>query len=368
LKLNKKQSSNIKDFIFESCANKVLEDIKDASSDVKCKVRDFFVKDVKQYHEDLAAWARSIGKDDTDEETIEETLTILTNELLLKANEIEELVANKPNIKKIKDVFRELSNCWLHKGAIAKMSYDKPRGYPGDYKLFEIIYDNKPLSEKKDIGYYCDKYFINNAYAQAARCRKNKMKNILQDLIENSKSPCLRLLNVACGPSREIRELLYDPVIATKRKIIFTGLDNDEESLEFSKLKLNSVPSNIELRFIKENVLNISKNKEYRDIIGKQDIIYILGLTEYLPDRVFKKLINFLFSILKEKGRLVITYKDKDIVLPSLPPDWFSDWAFIKRSKEDLINATKDLGDGKFTLNIEREGTGSIFFLILTKN
>lgn len=149
--------------------------------------------------------------------------------------------------------------------------------------------------------------------------------------------------------------------------MIFTGLDNDEDSLKFSESKFKTLPPNFKVRLLKENVLNIFRDKKYYDIIGKQDIIYILGLTEYLPDRIFRNLTKFLFELLNEKGMLVITYKDEAIEFPSLPPEWLCDWAFIKRTKDDLIETTKALGSDRFSLKIEREGTGTIFFLILTK-
>ena len=134
-----------------------------------------------------------------------------------------------------------------------------------------------------------------------------------------------------------------------RKRLIFTGLDNDEEALKFSQSKLNNLPANIEVRLLNENVLNIFRDPKYYDIIGKQDIIYILGLTEYLPDRIFKRLVNFLFQLLNDKGMLVITYKDEDITFPSLGPDWIFDWTFIKRGKDDLVNTAKELGSDKYS-------------------
>ncbi len=65
---------------------------------------------------------------------------------------------------------------------------------------------------------------------------------------------------------------------------------------------------------------------------------------------------------------LVVTYKDKDITFPSLGPDWISDWDFIKRGKDDLIKAAKEVGVDEYYLKIEKEGTGTIFFVKMTKS
>jgi len=367
--LDKNHFSQIRDFIFDSFAKNASTGIKE--DDLRIKVEDFFNKTIRQYHENLSALVQEISAEQFDSGDVEEKLTMLINNLLLKCETLGKVVDNNLYMKRIKQVFREITSCWFYKSPITKLAYDRPRGYPGDFELFEIIYNNKPIAENNTIGFYCDRCFLNNDYAKAARARKNKMKNILQDFIENSNLSTIKLLNIACGPSREIRELVADPLLLSEisgGKIIFTGLDNDKDALEFSKSALKNVASNIETRFLHENVLDIFRNDKYYDLIGKQDIIYILGLTEYLPDRIFKRLLRFLFQLLNEKGMLVVTYKDKDITFPSLGPDWISDWVFIKRGKDDLIKAAKEAGADEHSLKIEREGTGTIFFVKITKS
>lgn len=367
--LDKNHFSQIRDFIFNSFAKKASSGIK--NEDLKTKVENFFNKDIRQYHENLSVLVQDVRDEKIKSDEIEKKFTFFTNEILLRGGSLEKILDSNIYIKKIKQIFREITGCWVYKGPIVKMAYDKPRGYPVDFELFEMIYNNESLVKNKSFGFYPDKYFLNSEYAMAARTRKNRMKNILQDFVENSSLSTIRMLNIACGPSREIRELFSEPLVLsalTREKIIFTGLDNDKDALKFSKSALNNLPSNVETRFLHENVLDIFRNDKYYDLIGKQDIIYVLGLTEYLPDRIFKRLLRFLFELLNEKGVLVVTYKDKDITFPSLAPEWFCDWAFIKRGKDDLINAAKELDANKYSLKLEKEGTGTIFFFILTKS
>jgi CheY-like chemotaxis protein len=367
--LDKDHFFQIRDFIFDSFAKKASLGVKDEN--LKTKIEDFFNKTIRQYHENLSALVQEISTKKFDSGNVEEKLATLINNLLLKCEALEKAIDNNLDMKRIKQVFREITSCWFYKSPITKLAYDRPRGYPGDFELFEMIYNNKPIAENNTIGFYCDRCFLNNDYAMAARARKNKMKNILQDFIENSNLTTIRLLNIACGPSREIRELVADPLLMSEisgKNIIFTGLDNDKDSLKFSKSALGSLPSNFETRFLHENVLDIFRDDKYYDLIGKQDIIYILGLTEYLPDRIFKRLLRFLYQLLNEKGMLVVTYKDKDIRFGSLGPDWISDWVFIKRGKDDLIKAAKEAGADEHSLKIEREGTGTIFFVKITKS
>lgn len=357
----------ISDSQFSNFAKKAADLISDSDRNARMQVENFFNNDVRRYHEDLSELFQEAMYREIKSAEIEKRLTTLTNDLLLRGDALERVV--EPVVmKKIKQLFRELAGCWFYQSQIMKIAYEKPRGYPGDFELFETIYNGKPLAEEGTVGFYFDQYFLNNTYTKAVRTRKNKMKNILQDLIETNGSSRLRMLNVACGPCREIRELLADPLLVSKANLCFTGLDNDGGALTFSGSALTKVPPNVTLRFLHENVLDLFRDNRYYDLIGKQDVIYILGLTEYLPERIFRRLTRFLAQLLDDNGMLVITYKDRNITFPSLPPDWLCDWAFIKRSKDDLVKTAEELGLGKYSLRIEKEGTGTIFFLMMTKS
>lgn len=357
--------SKVRDFVFGCYAKKASSTVKN-NEDLKIKIEEFFTKDVRHYHEVMMQVALKTKGLKTISVEIEKSIFNHTNDLLLKGESLEKSGASNACMKKVKEIFREAIGCWAYKSAIGKMAHEKPRGYPGDYRIFEIIYDNKPLSEE-DIGFYFDRYFLTNAYTEAVRSRKDKMKSILKHFIESHGSSRLKLLNIACGPSKEIRELFTERFIFDK-EIIYTGLDHDERALELSRASLNYLPPNIQVRFLKESVLNIFKEDSYSRMLGKQDVISILGLAEYLPDRIFKKLIHFLFGLLNANGKLVIAFKDKNISFPTIPPDWFCDWSFIRRTEDDLLNIAKGLNLNQRSFEIERTGVaGCIMFLTLTK-
>ena len=151
----------IRESDFETFGKKASAIVKDRSESIRAQVESFFNKDVRQYHEDLSGLFHEVTSEKIESEEIESRLTILTNNLLVNGNALQAIV-DKVDMKKIKQLFRELIGCWCYESPIVKMAYEKPRGYPGDYQLFELIYNNKPVAENDTIGFYWDKYFLNN--------------------------------------------------------------------------------------------------------------------------------------------------------------------------------------------------------------
>lgn len=345
-------------FIIEQ-ANRIIRLISDQA--IAEKMRRFFTKDLKNYLEELVSLERQIHQKGPTKSG-QNKLNMLNDEILKKADELEGIVGSSIILREIKRRFRLMVGGFAYQSMIVKRANDKLLGYPGDYELLEAIYNNQAVSEK--IGHYFDKSFLSNKYAVAVRNRKEKMKVILSEFISRLSSPSVRILNLACGSCREIKELLSSSGVHKKR-IIFEFVDQDGDALEFAKDSLGKLPRNIEIKFSKENILDIvNKPSYYSGLIGKQDMVYSIGLADYLPDRILKKLIRFCFGLLLPGGRLIITHKDMDKYKP-LDPDWFCDWTFIPRNRKRLSNLIKDSGIDNFSIAIERDNSKIILFTII---
>jgi len=218
------------------------------------------------------------------------------------------------------------------------------------------------------MGSCIDRYYLNNPYATAVRNRKEKIKTIISKLLGNLSKEPFRILNIACGSCRELNELRSKEVSINSR-VNLIALDQDEEALEYSRTVLKDLPKNINIRYIKENIINFFKTPERcKNLLGSQDFIYSIGLADYLPDTMLKKLIRFCFEILKDEGKLVIAHKDREKgKLAYLFPNWFCDWIFIPRNVDETVKLVKDSGIENFNIEIEREPSEQIFFIIITK-
>ncbi|MFA5287552.1 MAG: class I SAM-dependent methyltransferase [Candidatus Omnitrophota bacterium] len=357
----------MKKFIVGQVEPQGIESILNLISDpeIKQRVSDFWFKACIGYIDSVAKLSEKIGKEDLSSAEAEKLFFQLTDYIMDEARIIENEVKQKIIINKIKDAFRELVGEWIYKGAIVKRGFEKPRGYPGDYKVIEEVYDNAPLS--KGIGYYSDKYFLSNEYAVAVRNRKDKMKEILLSFfVEESNKP-VRILNLACGSCREIKEVFTDKGLKIKNKLVFSLLDQDEEALDFARNSLKDFTHNVTFDFLKDDVLSLARKKESKEGLKDFDLVYSIGLADYLPDRLLKSFVKFCIEVLKPTGKFIIAHKDIEICKPT-PPAWFCDWNFYGRNERDLKNLIASSEAGKFKIEKTiREESGRIFFLVVAK-
>jgi hypothetical protein len=247
-----------------------------------------------------------------------------------------------------------------------KRALEKPRGYPGDYLAIESDYNNNVLSN--GIGKYFDRYYLSNNYAVAVRNRKDKMRDIIFDFIHKSTKEHLNIVDLGSGSAREIRELV-PKLVATDTSVDFTCIDFDEESLMFSKKELSAVIPKIKFHYIKKNLVTLFDDIEYiNKCRNAADMVYTIGFADYFLDTVLEKLIRFSFDTLSDNGTMVIAHKDIDAD-PMTPIcfDWFCDWKFVPRNEEQLVAIVKNSGIKNYSISVEREESGIIFFVEVIK-
>jgi 2-polyprenyl-3-methyl-5-hydroxy-6-metoxy-1,4-benzoquinol methylase len=333
--------------------------------DIRQQVSDFWFKACVGYIDSVVKLSEKIDQKVNPSLEVEKLFFQLTDYVMNEARIIENKVKQKIVINKIKDAFRELVGEWIYRGVIVKRGFEKPRGYPGDYKVIEEVYDNTPLS--KSIGYYSDKYFLNNEYAVAVRNRKDKMREILLSFLVEESNKSVRILNLACGSCREIKEVFADKSLKVKNRIAFSLLDQDEEALEFAKNSLKDFTHNVTFDFLKDDVLSLARKKEYKEGLGDFDLVYSIGLADYLPDRLLKSFVRFCIETLKPSGKFIIAHKDIEICKPT-SPSWFCDWNFYGRNEKALRDLIASSEAGKFKIEKTiREKSNRIFFLTVTK-
>jgi extracellular factor (EF) 3-hydroxypalmitic acid methyl ester biosynthesis protein len=314
-----------------------------------------------QYVAQLRDIEHRCAKRDEDAESIMQELTVLNDSILRVCERFEKIVKNVAAIKAARVAFRDKTEPILSKSYGMNRARTWPQGYQGDYKTIEFAYRNTPMS--KGIGYYLDKYMLSATIAVAVRERMLKLAELLKTELINRQCP--KVLNIACGPCREVHEIVPE---IEKAGAHFKCIDLDSEALDFALNRLSYAglsPDRAE--FIQYNALRMFDYETAMTAFGMQDIIYSVGYFDYLADDFLAKVLNTLYLMLNPGGKLIAAFKDATRYR-SQDYHWPIDWdGFLQRTPDDFERLFRQAEIPGSALSMTRVRSGVIIFYTATK-
>lgn len=331
-------------------------------ADIREEIKSFFIIDVKRSLERLIDIETMIEAGAHDAEILREIKETLDTSLDC-SHKLELMLNNAVLSREIKQKTRMILGHFLYQSNILKRAFVKPRGFPGDYKIIEIAYNNRAVSE--GLGRFIDLYGMQLPYTVAIRFRKDKMREILYNFINRSTEASLNILNLASGACREIREMFALP-ITYRGYVNLMCIDQDEQAIEYARDKFAGIyTGNISVNLMQGNILKL-ESLDIGDDNGL-DLIYSIGIADYLQDRMLDKLFRDCYRKLKTGGQFVVAYKDRERNKP-LCFHWYADWNFIPRNEREFICLIQNaMGADNISIEVEWEKSGIIFFAIVTK-
>jgi extracellular factor (EF) 3-hydroxypalmitic acid methyl ester biosynthesis protein len=198
----------------------------------------------------------------------------------------------------------------------AHRTYYKPLGYAGDYVMVNMILQS-PFDGTSLFAKVVNTWFWSQWPAKAHR---NRIAYLKKQLLDESLRGIrlgkpIRVLNLGCGPAREIQEFLAEQ--ATCDHLQFDLLDFNEETIDFVRHTLEKIKQEHSRRTLihiqKKSVHQVLREGS-KPLAGgnamRYDYIYCAGLLDYLSDRTCKQLMNIFYDWLAPGGLLTATNVD----------------------------------------------------------
>ena len=101
------------------------------------------------------------------------------------------------------------------------------------WKIIDNIYKNHPHTTGFDRLW--DNYFQQLTAPRAIRERKEDFKEIILNFVKEHKNKNIRIMNLASGPAREIKELLEADSAKLFSKAIFDCYDFEPKAIDYAK-------------------------------------------------------------------------------------------------------------------------------------
>lgn len=245
---------------------------------------------------------------------------------------------------------------YLGLSTLIDRSYTKPRGYAGDYLTLQMVYDDKPDGVRR-LGPYIDRWFLGIPASCAVKNRRGLLRDLIVETARAVDGRTITVTSLACGPAREIFDIFAEP---DHPDIDATCLDIDDQALGYARGIAAAVGITGRVSFVQANAVKLALGRDTL-VLPAQDLIYSIGLIDYLADHLVVKLLDWIYSSLRPGGLAVVGNFDVDNPDRAFM-DHLLDWKLIHRSPQNLLDLFAQSAFGTAPVQIRREGTGINLF------
>jgi extracellular factor (EF) 3-hydroxypalmitic acid methyl ester biosynthesis protein len=327
-------------------------------SSMNSHIAQFFADHVPKFTQELDQIDRKVDPAEQPlSESILDELTACVNDSLQVCRELEAQLSDEDPLvmKDAQARYREAILPWMGKSWIFHRSFTKPRGYPGDYQLLTAIYEG--VAKSNGFGGYVDRFLLNLTLGRAVPARMWDARRFLMEEISRRRGR-VAILNVACGCCREYRGGFET---SPERTTTLTAVDNDQEALDYAKSEVSASleRSGIEANFVRYNALRMTSAAANIRRFGRSDIIYSVGLCDYIPDEYLVPLLKGWRESLADGGVVYVAFKDM-LLYDKTEYQWLMDWYFFQRREEDFLRLFADAGYDVGQIEISRDAIGVI--------
>lgn len=250
-------------------------------------------------------------------------------------------------------------------GPIWRRSFDKPLGYPGDFEVMNYVYSWR----REGATSYAK--LLHRLGLEVAECIATRMvvmqQNIAKAVAAKPGSEPVRIASIGCGPGQEV--VNYLQIKALPRPVEFTLIDQEHDALACAyqqiypeTLRLGRVAS---VHCLQISFVQFMKANGFLPELTPQDLIYAVGLVDYLATRRAHGLVVRLYEQLGPGGLLIVGNMRDTPTSNLWPMEFVCDWSVNYRNEREMRSLAEGLAPA--SAELETDPTGRVYLLFLRK-
>jgi extracellular factor (EF) 3-hydroxypalmitic acid methyl ester biosynthesis protein len=240
--------------------------------------------------------------------------------------------------------------------------YTKPRGYAGDYLTIEMIYNDKAGGDRR-LGGYIDRWALDIPAARAVKNRRRVLVDIITATAAQDEDHPMQVTSVASGPARELFDVLRGH---PTRELRATCVDIDDDALAYTREIANHTGVADRFRFVQANAVKLALGGASMQL-PDQDLVYTVGLIDYLTDELVVALLDWIHDRLRPGGTALVG--NLDVANPSKALlDHLLEWKMIHRTAQHLVALFAQSKFGAAPVDVRAESTGVNLFALATRD
>ena len=247
-------------------------------------------------------------------------------------------------------------------GPIWRRSYEKPLGYPGDYRIMSFVY-NWTLEGETAYARLCHRVGIEVGRPVATRLEP------IGDAIEaavakGAGDDPVGITSLGSGPAFEVSQFLAQG--RPRNPVTFTLIDQDRGALSDANQRIfplaRKFADQAEANCLQLSFKQLFEQPDLVVALPPQHLIYCAGLVDYLPARQAQLLVAGLFQKLAPGGVLVIgnMKAGTDNVWPL---KFVLDWDLVYRDEAEMAELAAFAKPSALEVKVDDSGYNYLLFL-----
>ncbi len=255
-------------------------------------------------------------------------------------------------------------------GSLYRQAITKPRGYAGDYEIM-LIYNKHEPNGETSYERFMDIAGKMHTLSQTVVARQRTVAEEIKEALSTGAS---RFVSLACGPAIELG-FVFDEALPPDRDVTFVLIDQDEDALAYCHETLHRQlmnsdwdPSRTKIECLHLSVRQLLKPKNSKEerigehALSGADMLYSMGLFDYLPELVARRLLMQLYKQVRPGGEVFVGN------LVSEPnTTWLMDfvlgWHLLWRNEDDMIRIADGLKPSPAAVSVKHDPTKRCLFL-----
>ena len=257
-------------------------------------------------------------------------------------------------------------------GPVMRRCYEKPFGYPGDFIIMNYVYEWQRKGKRAGDTLY--EMLLHRIGVETGGCvgtRLSMTQKLIGERVEETAKTAgdkpMHIANLGCGSAYEMYD--YLSIEHLPRPVNVTLIDQDDKALshayEHAYPEVVRHGGRAKVQCLNASFAQLLKAGALFKTLQPQDMIYSLGLYDYLSQRRAKALTRDLYEQLAPGGRLILANVRKGRESCEWPLEFVTDWSLIYRTEEDMMGLIEGLDVADVSISIDE--TMCVYLLVVDK-
>ena len=279
-----------------------------------------------------------------------------------------EFLGDRETLEEARLVSEALVTPYLVEAPVLRRAFEKPLGYPGDYVVMQHYFANA-FEGASSFGMVFNKITTEHPLSAGVRTRSEWIAELIRERAKrtNGSGP-LRVLSLGSGIGAEVG-LVHSEPGAERLPVRWTLIDQEDRALALAYRNARQISENgappPEVTCVNVSFSQLFSGEVAPDTWGKQDVVFAMGLFDYLREPGASMLLAGLYSLLREGGAVVLGNAAK----PNFhfwEPELALRWSLLYRDREEMERLGATL-PSQATVCVEVEPMGAYHILTCQK-